>query len=146
MDVRPCLGCGACGARRPGRCVHDDAFAQAFARIPTCDLLVFAAPVRFGAWHPALKVGIDRFMPLLVGFYERRQGELHHQPRYERPTRLLGVALQSAPSEEEAATVRLLVERHRRNFAMSSQAAIVSHDPAAALAQLAPALAALEVA
>lgn len=144
MAVKPCLGCSHCGTRKPGICVHTDEFSAVFARIPHHPLLVLAGPVRFGVWHPDLKRAVDRFMPLMNGLYTLREGELHHQPRYALPQRILGIGITVA--DGDAPAVERLVERHRRNFALLRQASLAGSDPAALVPLLPQTLSALEAA
>jgi hypothetical protein len=146
LETRPCLVCDHCGLKRPGECVQRDDFSEVFASIPAHDMLVLAGASRFGTWRPTLKLAIDRFLPLLVGFYTRRHGELHHQQRYAKPTRLLGVGWVPSGREDEAAMLTRLVGRHGRNWAVEAWAEAVGSTPEAVLEALPAALDSLEAA
>lgn len=130
LEVKPCLGCSHCSYKKPGICVHRDDLAPVIARIPHADLLVLAGPVRFGTWHPGLKIAIDRFLPLIAPYYTRRFGELHHRMRYERPCRLLTVGLLRDPAPDaEPEAFRHLAERHARNWDISRYATVSASAP-----------------
>lgn len=59
-DIRPCLGCGACGMA--GACVQNDDYEfDLKQRIRECDMLVFAMPVYYYNWPAQLKSVVDRF-------------------------------------------------------------------------------------
>lgn len=144
VRVKPCLVCGHCSLKKPGVCVLQDDFAELFAQIPRHGILVLAGAVRFGTWRPPLKLGLDRFLPLLAGFYTRRHGEMHHQLRYDEPTRLLGLGLHRPGFPQEAELLEQLVDRHHRNWAMRSSASAVGGNAAAVLEALPAAIARLE--
>ncbi len=58
LDIRGCLGCGAC--YKSGKCVLKDDFDGAYAKMLAADGLVLASPVYFNSVSAQLKAFIDR--------------------------------------------------------------------------------------
>lgn len=128
VDVRPCVGCGSCGLKTPGRCVVKDDMQLIYPRLVACDVLVLAGPVSFGAHcHPVKKI-VDRLQPFMLSLYTKRNGELKFRPRYPQRAAWLGVGLVAGDDPQRAeqeAVFRLLIERHAVNVAAPAQAAAV---------------------
>ena len=146
VDVRPCVGCGSCGLKTPGRCVVKDDMQGIYRRLVASDLLVLAGPVSFGAHCFPVKKIVDRLQPLMLPLYTKRNGELKFRPRYPNSPAWLGVGLLPADDPQydaQEATYRLLLERHGVNLAVPAAAALAGEDAAAMAAALTPALDAL---
>ena len=59
-DIRPCLGCTACGMNGP--CVQKDDYEKELkGLIKAADMIVFAMPLYYYNWPAQLKVVVDRF-------------------------------------------------------------------------------------
>jgi multimeric flavodoxin WrbA len=59
-DIRPCLGCTACGMNGP--CVQKDDYEKELkGLIKAADMIVFAMPVYYYNWPAQLKAVVDRF-------------------------------------------------------------------------------------
>lgn len=59
-DIRPCLGCGACGLT--GACVQRDDYEKELkGLIREADMLAFVMPVYYYNWPAQLKCVVDRF-------------------------------------------------------------------------------------
>lgn len=144
-DVRPCVGCGSCGLKTPGRCVVRDDMQQIYPRLVACDVLVLAGPVSFGAHcHPVKRI-VDRLQPLMLSLYTQRNGELKFRPRYPQRAAWMGVGQLAGDDPqrmEQEAAFRLLIERHAVNVDAPAQAAVVfgGGDPEAARHELDEAL------
>ena len=64
-DLRIC-GCKACMAcKRTGRCAQDDDMIQMYDKIRSCDMLILASPIYFGAETGQMKCFIDRFYAMV---------------------------------------------------------------------------------
>ena len=78
MDVRPCLGCVTCWLKTPGICVHDDDVSALYPKLGKADVIVFATPVYVDGMTGAMKVMLDRMVPLIRGPVEVREGHVRH--------------------------------------------------------------------
>src|SRR5690606_3517069 len=91
--VAYCLGCFECWTKSPGICRIDDAGRAIAASIIAGDLVVYLTPVTFGGYSSALKKAVDRSICLVSPFFTQIDGEVHHQPRYDRYPALLGIGV-----------------------------------------------------
>jgi len=115
-EIAPCRGCFGCWVKTAGECVIDDdgrAVARAIAR---CDILVYLTPVTFGGVSSELKKAVDRMIPNISPFFARIRGETHHQRRYRRSQRLIGLGILPQQDRQAEALFKTLVERNALNF------------------------------
>jgi multimeric flavodoxin WrbA len=111
-----CKGCFGCWVRTPGVCpTRDDAAAvtRSFVR---SDLAVFVTPVSFGGYSSELKKALDRSAGIVLPFFARIDGQVHHQPRYSRYPALLAIGVVDRPDKTEQRVFRTLVGRNAMNF------------------------------
>jgi multimeric flavodoxin WrbA len=116
LTIAYCKGCFGCWVKTPGVCpTRDDAgsVTRSFVR---SDLAVLLTPVVFGGYSSELKKALDRSAGIVLPFFTRINGEVHHQRRYQRYPALLaiGVVDRADPAEERIFTT--LVGRNAINF------------------------------
>lgn len=130
ISVAWCQGCFECWTHTPGICKIDDAgrsIAEAFAK---SDVLVCLTPVTFGGYSSELKKALDRSLGVLLPFFKRIDGEVHHASRYAHHL-AIGVVATLEHSDAEAETVlRTLVTRNAINFGAAVHAVAVLNGPA----------------
>lgn len=101
--LAPCLGDFECWTKTPGLCRTQDE-AQDIARaVHDADLVVFVTPLVYGGYSSSLKKAVDRLIPLIDSYFNRRDGLTRHRPRYEKYPALLCIGLADRPSEESRA-------------------------------------------
>lgn len=83
MNILPCLSCGSCNERTPGKCILDDEHENVIRSIARCKSLVFLTPIRYGGYSSTLKKMLDRFMTLGTPFYMVKNNLLLHKMRYD---------------------------------------------------------------
>jgi multimeric flavodoxin WrbA len=116
MMIKPCRGCFACWQRHPGTCaIKDDeeGYIKAFV---ASDAAVWITPVTFGGYSSALKKTLDRLIPILLPFFTKTAGEIHHPQRYERRRKLLAVGTLGQPDAEAEGIFSRLVHRNALNM------------------------------
>jgi len=116
MKIAPCMGCFGCWVQTPGRCVIDDMgrdIARSFIR---SDLAIFLSPVTFGGYSSELKKGLDRSIGLIMPFFTKIGGEVHHKPRYKKYPSLMGIGVLSKKDEESERIFKTLLQRNALNF------------------------------
>jgi multimeric flavodoxin WrbA len=129
IPVAWCQGCFECWTHTPGICKIDDtgrSIAEAFAK---SDVLVCLTPVTFGGYSSELKKALDRSLGVLLPFFTRIDGEVHHAPRYPRHLAIGVVATMAHPEAETETTLRTLVMRNAINFAAAVHAVAVLNGP-----------------
>src|SRR5574341_1964244 len=122
-QVAYCLGCFECWTRTPGMCRIDDPAREMTAAIIRSDLVVYLTPITFGGYSSELKKVLDRSIGLVCPFFTRVQGEIHHQPRYHRYPRLLGVGGLPHADPESEQLFKGLVARNALNMHAPAYAA-----------------------
>jgi len=125
LDIAPCTGCFGCWTKTPGICVrHDDALPIA-ETVAGADVIVMVTPVTFGGYSSDLKKVLDRMIGLILPFFGRYGGEIHHRPRYERNPALVAIGVLDEADAEAKRVFATLVERHARNMHAPFRAAMV---------------------
>ena len=75
------------------------AFVEAMYR---ADLVVLAGETPYGSFSVPIKTILDRAIPLLLPFFRKFRGEMHHVPRYTRLPRMLSLSFDNASEREDA--------------------------------------------
>lgn len=114
--IKSCSGCFDCWWKHPGLCRHDDDVKPVMKDIILSDFVIFAAPMIMGMYSALLKRLQDRLIPLIHPYIEIREGESHHEKRYDKYPKL-GILLDKRDStEEEFENVRYIYDRIAINF------------------------------
>jgi ferredoxin-NADP reductase/multimeric flavodoxin WrbA len=125
-----CLGEFDCWVKTPGRCrIHDE--GQEIERaVHDAELLVLLTPLRFGGYGPQLKKAVDRLLPLVTPYFEKRADLTHHQHRYERMPHIVAIGWDAAPSAARERLFHAFVESNALNLGSPAWgAALVGDDP-----------------
>ncbi len=116
MDVKSCRGCFACWLKHPGTCAIKDDEELILKAMAGSDVQVWITPVTFGGYSAALKKSLDRFIPISLPFFTKRQGEVHHPLRYEKRPSLLALGTVPSPDAEAERIFHGLVRRNAINL------------------------------
>ena len=79
VDINPCAGCFGCWVRTPGICIINDEGRDIAGTIIQSDLVIYLTPVTFGGYSSHLKKVLDRSIALILPFFKKIDGEVHHQ-------------------------------------------------------------------
>jgi len=124
--IAPCIGCFGCWLKTPGQCIINDDASTLPRDVMQSDLLVFLTPVTFGMYSSELKKALDRFVcPLLLPFFEKVNGEIHHNGRYQRYPRIIAVGIVENLDCESEKTFMTLVNRNAINLHTKAASCIV---------------------
>ena len=115
LEIRHCVGCFGCWVQTPGVCVINDAGRDVARAVIQSDLVIYLTPVTFGGYSSQLKKALDRSICLVTPFFAKVDGEIHHEPRYERYPRILGVGVLPQADEESERIFTTLVGRNAIN-------------------------------
>lgn len=129
IPVAWCQGCYECWVHTPGLCKIDDAgrsIAESFAQ---SDIVIYLTPATFGGYSSELKKALDRVLGVLLPFFTRIDGEVHHPQRYAHRLAIGVVATFERPDAETETTLRTLVTRNAINFAAQAHAVAVLGGP-----------------
>ena len=117
VPLAHCQGCFECWTTTPGLCkTEGDAGREIAAALIKSDLLVILTPVTFGGYSSEIKKAMDRIICLVLPFFRKVDGEVHHSRRYAKYPALAAIGVLEASDEEQARVFRALVERNARNM------------------------------
>ena len=116
LKIAYCLGCFECWVKTPGVCRHNDDGREIARQFIQSDLSILFTPVTFGGYSAELKKALDRIICLILPFFMKKNGEVHHKPRYERYPRLVVVGVLPQADEESERIFKTLVNRNALNL------------------------------
>jgi len=130
--IGACLGCFGCWLKTPGECVIHDAGSNLPKKVIQSDLVFLLTQVTFGMYSSELKKALDRFpCPVLLPFFKKINGEIHHAPRYDKYPTLVAIGVLPNSDEESENTFTTLVARNGINLHTKAISTIVySNDTA----------------
>jgi multimeric flavodoxin WrbA len=124
--IASCLGCFGCWLKTPGECIIKDAGRELPRKVIRSDLVFLLTPVTFGMYSSELKKAMDRFpCPILLPFFTKINGEIHHAKRYDKYPKLVAVGVLPNPDEESESTFGTLVDRNGINLHTTAISSIV---------------------
>jgi multimeric flavodoxin WrbA len=124
--IASCLGCFGCWLNTPGECVIKDAGSDLPRKVIQSDCVFLLTSVTFGMYSSELKKALDRFpCPVLLPFFKRINGEIHHAPRYDKYPSLVAIGVLPNPDEESEQTFATLVGRNGINLHTNAISSIV---------------------
>ena len=137
IKLAHCTGCFGCWVKTPGICVANDKGREIIQAVIGSDVVILFTPVTFGGYSSQLKIIVDRLIPLISPFFGNYHGKTHHDPRYSRYPRWVGIGVQRHPNTAEAELFKTLVGRNAINFHAPTFAADVIniHDDDEAITQ-----------
>ena len=127
LPIAYCQGCFECWTRLPGTCKTDDAGRHVAAAFIGSHVVVLLTPVTFGGYSSETKKALDRIIGLVLPFFTRIEGEVHHVPRYDRYPALVGMGVLPAGRPDEERVFHTLVERNAVNMHSPWHASRVVH-------------------
>ena len=116
LTIAYCKGCFGCWVKTPGICPTRDDAGSVTRLLVRSDLAVLVTPVVFGGYSSELKKALDRSAGIVLPFFTRIKGEVHHQPRYQRYPALLAIGILDRPDKVEEHVFATLVSRNAINF------------------------------
>jgi multimeric flavodoxin WrbA len=81
LKINPCTGEFHCWQKNPGKCYQDDDMNVLYPKLREADIMVFATPVYVDGVSGSMKNLLDRTIPLVLPFFELRDGHCRHPPR-----------------------------------------------------------------
>jgi multimeric flavodoxin WrbA len=116
-NIASCLGCFGCWLKTPGECVIKDAGNDLPRKVVQSDAVFLLTPVNFGMYSSELKKAMDRFpCPVLLPFFTKINGEIHHGNRYDKYPSLIAIGALPHPDKESESTFATLVARNAINL------------------------------
>jgi len=114
-SVKPCTGCFNCWLKTPGECVIPDR-GQALCRLLAhADKFTIVSRCYYGGFSPDVKALVDRHIGYMLPWFHRKQGEMHHVPRYRQRIELTW-RLYGDMTPDERATALAYAAANARNL------------------------------
>lgn len=114
--IQKCVGCFQCWTKKPGACVICDGYGDLGKLMGNCDTCIIISRVQYGSYSPVVKNLLDRNIGFLLPFFEIRNDEMHHVPRYKKQISLKVVGYGEDITEKEESVFRSLVKANGVNF------------------------------
>jgi multimeric flavodoxin WrbA len=127
--IGPCLGCFGCWVRTPGICVIDDYGRILTENIIKSDVVIYLTPVVYGGYSSELKKALDRIIPLLLPFFKKIKGEVHHVERYEKYPKVVVLGMMSEEDNEMKEIFNSLINRNSLNWYNSLSGGVILNNP-----------------
>lgn len=113
-DLAFCMGCFGCWVKSPGECVIKDMAAQINDKYVNSDVVVYLCPVVFGQFSANMKNALDRWLPNILPFFERRpDGSTIHPARYKNYPRQIMIAYGDDLAASDAQLFTDIIRKHR---------------------------------
>ena len=116
FNIAPCQGCFDCWVKTPGVCRIDDFSRELTGEMVHSDLIIHFTPITFGGYSSELKKAVDRFIPVLLPFFQKIDGEIHHKFRYKTRPSIIVIGYLEEPNPEYERTFRSLINRNSFNM------------------------------
>lgn len=124
-EIKECLGCFGCWIKEPGQCVIGDEGNVLVEKIINSQRVVYITPVVFGGYSSELKKLLDRIIPLVLPFFKKVKGEVHHQERYKEYPQILIIGLMAQENADMATTFHKLIKRNAMNWYNTFEGGII---------------------
>lgn len=111
-----CQGDFECWVKTPGVCKADDDSRTIARAIINSDVAIYLTPITFGGYSSELKRALDKMICLIAPFFTRINGEVHHQKRYNRYPRLVGIGTLAEHDPVSERIFTTLVSRNAINM------------------------------
>lgn len=113
-DLTFCMGCFGCWIKTPGECVIKDLVAQINEKYVSADVVIYLCPVVFGQFSANMKNALDRWIPNVLPFFEKRpDGSTIHPTRYDNYPRQIMIAYADGLEDEDAQLFTDISKKHR---------------------------------
>ncbi len=128
QEIAPCLGCFGCWVKTPGVCVIDDYGRVLNEKIINSEMVVYITPVTYGGYSSELKKALDRIIPLILPFFKKVQGEVHHKERYEKYPKVVVLGMMDGEDHESEEIFNSLIKRNSLNWYNSFSGGIIQNN------------------
>lgn len=115
-EIHNCIGCFGCWIKTPAVCVIRDKYGDMGEILSKCDTVTIISKCFYGGFSPFIKNVMDRSIPYVHPYFVKRNGEMHHRPRYENQFNLKVIFYGENITEKEKQTAIKLVKANSVNL------------------------------
>lgn len=114
--IQKCIGCFGCWIKTPGVCVLKDGYQNMGELLSRCQELIIISECLYGSYSPFVLNVLNRSIPYVLPYFVSKNGETHHQNRYENKFSLSVYFYGEDLTDIEKNTARALVEANGVNM------------------------------
>jgi multimeric flavodoxin WrbA len=114
--ITECMGCFDCWVKTPGICVINDYGRALVESIINSDTVIYLTPVVYGGYSSELKKAVDRIIPLMLPFFKKIEGEVHHKERYKKYPNIFVLGMMSDEDNKMKDIFYSLIKRNSLNW------------------------------
>jgi multimeric flavodoxin WrbA len=114
--IHNCISCFGCWVKTPGTCVLKDGYQNMGELLSKCDELIIISRCIYGSYSPFVRNVLDRSIPYLLPYFVTKNGETHHQKRYDHKFSLAVHFYGSDITTAEKTTAEALVKANSVNL------------------------------
>jgi len=97
-NIQNCIGCFTCWTKTPGQCIHrDDMSQELMPKWLRADLVVYATPLYHYTMNATMKAFIERTLPVLEPFFEKRGDDRTAHPYRQLPPKAVVLSVAGFP-------------------------------------------------
>lgn len=114
--IRNCIGCFNCWTKTPGKCFILDGYEEMGKNLSLCNELIIVSECVYGSTSPFIKNVLDRSISYIHPNFCTRNGEMHHQRRYDNKIKITAYFYGGNITEAEKETARKLIKATVVNY------------------------------
>lgn len=107
--IKKCIGCFGCWLKTPGECIIQDGYGSLGKKMGESTDYIIISRVIYGGLSPFVKNVLDRNINYILPYFEVRNKEMHHKPRYSKQIRFTVIGYGEDITKGEAKTFTNLI-------------------------------------
>jgi len=115
--INKCIGCFGCWVKTPGVCIIKDKYQNMGELLSTSDEVIIVSRCFYGGLSPFIKNVMDRSISYVHPYFETRNGEMHHKPRYDHQISMKVWFYGENITDQEKGTAEELIQANSINLA-----------------------------
>ncbi|ACA55362.1 NAD(P)H-dependent oxidoreductase [Clostridium botulinum] len=127
-NIHPCCGCFKCWTKTPGKCAINDSYTEMPKYILHSNVLIIITKIYYGCYSPYIKNVIDRSIGILLPFFQKINGEIHHVYRYNRSPKFVVIGYGENITPNEETTFRALIKANSLNLNFKDYKTFIVND------------------
>jgi len=115
--INKCIGCFGCWIKTPGVCVIKDKYKNMGELLSKSEEEIIISKCFYGGFSPFVKNVMDRSISYVHPYSKRRNGEMHHKPRYDHHIEMKVWFYRENITDQEKLTANELIKANSINLA-----------------------------
>ncbi|BAQ13997.1 hypothetical protein CBB2_1887 [Clostridium botulinum] len=127
-NIHPCCGCFKCWTKTPGKCTINDSYTEIPKYILHSNVLIIITKIYYGCYSPYIKNIIDRSIGILLPFFQKINGEIHHVYRYNKSPKFVVIGYGENITPNEETTFKSLIKANSLNLNFKDYETFIVND------------------